>query len=241
MKCEDFKRLLDAYIDGELDAGKASEMLAHAQKCDQCARELKLAEMLRGALRGMDDDIVPPLAAQAAWRNAVKAEARRSRMKKIYKYCGTAAAAVVALIGCAALIDPFGVREENAGIPAANEETGFTFVAADGGADTAPTAMARTLMLEDDAASAGMTANIKLCCADPSEACDTIASLAGEFGGVTDTPSGGETSAYVTAYIPSDSADSFIEALKVAGEITDSAISGEGETATIAITIKTAE
>ena len=240
MNCEDFNRLIDAYIDGELDDAQAAEMIAHAQECDKCDRELKLAEMLRSTLGGMDDDIVPPLAAQAAWRNAIKAEARKNRMKKIYRYCGTVAAALVVLVGCMTLIDPFGAKDENPATPAAASETGFAFVAADGN-EAAPTAMARTVSTEDEPVYAGMTANIKLCCDEPSAACETIAGIVGEFGGTSDAPSGGETSAYVTAYIPAGSVDGFIEALSVAGEVTDSQISGEGETVTVAITIKTAD
>ena len=240
MNCEDFKRLIDAYIDGELDDVQAAEMIAHAHECEKCDRELKLAEMLRSTLRGMDDDIVPPLAAQAAWRNAIKAEARKGRMKKIYKYCGTVAAALVVLVGCVALLDPFGAKNDSADIPVAANETGFTFVAADGN-EAAPTAMARVVSIEDEPVYAGMTANVKLCCAAPDAACETIAGIVSEFGGISDEPSGGETSAYVTAYIPAGSVEGFIEALSVAGEVTDSQISGEGETVTVAITIKTAE
>ena len=240
MKCEDFKKLIDAYIDGELDHAQAAEMLAHAQECKDCENELNLAEMLRDTIGGMDDDIVPPLAAQAAWRNAIKAETRRIRMKKIYKYCGTVAAALIVLVGCVTLLDPFRSDENVTDTTFTSSDAGYTFVAADGN-EAAPTAMARTLSLDDEAVYAGMTANVKLCCAEPAKACDTIAQLAGEFGGLTDTPSGGETSAYVTAYIPAGSIDSFIDALALAGDVTDSQMSGEGETVTVAITIKTAE
>ena len=240
MKCEDFKKLIDAYIDGELDNAQAAEMLAHAQECENCENELHLAEMLRDAIVGMDDDIVPPLAAQAAWRNAIKTEARKVRMKKIYKYCGTVAAALIVLVGCVTLLDPFGSDGNVTDTAPTSSGADYTFVAADGN-EAAPTAMARTLSLDDEAVHAGMTANVKLCCAEPSKACDTIVELAGEFGGLTDTPSGGESSAYVTAYIPADSIGSFIDALSVAGEVTDSQLSGEGETVTVAITIKIAE
>ena len=240
MKCEDFMRLIDAYIDGELDKAQASEMIAHAQECEKCDRELKLAEMLNATLRGMDDEIVPPLAAQAAWRGAVKAEARKSRMKRIYKYCGTAAAALVVLVGCVTLMKPFGGNEKGSDIATANSDSGFTFVATDGN-EAAPTAMARTLAMGDEASYGGTTASVKLSCNAPANACETIIELAGEYGGTSDAPSTGENSAYVTVYIPSGSIEGFIEALGAAGEVTDSVIEGDGDMITVGITIKTAE
>lgn len=240
MKCEDFRRLIDAYIDGELEKAQVCEMLAHAQECEECRREMKLAEMLRNTMKGMDDDIIPPLAAQAAWRNAVKDESRKGRMKKLYKYLGTAAAALVVLVGCVTLLDPFGGDKAVQSTVTSNSDSGFVFVASDGD-EAAPTAMARTLSAGNEAASAGMTANVKMNCAEPAAACDTIVSLTQEFGGICDTPSGGETSAYVTAYIPAGSIEAFMDALKLAGDVTDSQIRGEGETVTVAISIKLAE
>jgi len=240
VKCEDFMKLIDAYIDDELDKAQASEMIAHAQECEKCDREMKLAEMLKATMRGMDDEIVPPLAAQAAWRGAIKAESRKNRIKRIYKYCGTVAAALVVLVGCVTLMKPFGGNEKGDDIATANSDSGFTFVATDGD-EAAPTAMARTLAMGDEAAYGGTTASIKLCCDAPASACETIIGLAGEYGGTSDTPSTGENSAYVTVYIPSGSIDSFIEALGIAGEITDSVIEGDGDTITVGITIKTAE
>lgn len=242
MKCEDFRRLIDAYIDGELDKDQVCEMLAHAQECENCRRELKLAEMLKNTMREMDEDVVPPLAAQAAWRGAVKAEARKVRMKKLYKYVGTAAAALVVLVGSFAMFNPIGDGNNAPGAVETISNSGFAFVASDGN-EAAPTAMAvRTLATEEDAAAyAGMTANVKMCCADPAAACDTIVSLTQEFGGIADTPSSGESGAYVTSYIPSDNIEPFIDALGLVGEMSDSQISGEGETVTVAITIKAAE
>lgn len=242
MKCEDFRRLIDAYIDGELDKDQVCEMLAHAQNCEKCRHELKLAEMLKSTMRGMDDDIVPPLAAQAAWRNAIKVESRKVRMKKMYKYLGTAAAALVVLVGSVSLFNPFGNSSEPQKSVVANNDSGFSFVASDGN-EAAPTAMAARIMPTDEAipAYSEMTANVKMCCDDPTAACDMLISLTQEFGGVTDTPSNGESGAYVTAYIPSDNIEAFMDALTLAGEVTDSQLSGEGATVTVAITIKAAE
>ena len=45
----------------------------------------------------------------------------------------------------------------------------------------------------------------------------------------------------MTAYIPAGSIEAFMDALKLAGDVTDSQISGEGETVTVAISIKLAE
>ena len=244
MKCEDFSRLIDAYIDGELDEKTAQELLSHAQECEKCAEELRLAEMLRDTLSGMDDDIVPPLPAQAAWRRAIKAESRRRKMQRVYKICGSIAAAVVLMVGVFAGLDAFG--PDNAADTldtAGTADAGFVFVATDGG-DATPEpgagAMAKSVADEDEAA--GMTASVKLVSADPASACDIVETLAAELGGYTDDRGGSDVSAYLTAYIPAESIDQFEENLSLAGEVTGWQLNeGSGDTVTLTITIKTAE
>lgn len=104
MNCSDFKQMLDLYIDGELDESQRRALEAHAAQCSSCRDELAAAEQLRKILSHMDDDISVPLPAQAAWRNAVRAEAKRSRMKKIYSICGAVAAVCVLTFGVTAML-----------------------------------------------------------------------------------------------------------------------------------------
>lgn len=237
MKCEEFMQLIDALIDGELDLTKAQEMQFHAQNCDKCARELQLAEQLRDMLRGMDDDVVPPLSAQAAWRDVVKTEARSRRMRRLYKICGSVAAAAVLMVGCVAGIRAFNGNDSSDAVAPVAADKGVVYVASDGD-EAAPTANTRTLKLADDMA-CGMTASLKLEADDPMAACDSIASLSAEFNGYTDTPNGSDTSAYIVAYIPADNINQFIESLDYVGMVEDARVVGDGgDSVMVNITIR---
>ena len=242
MKCEDFSRLIDAYIDGELGKAEEDRLLTHAQECEKCAEELKNARNLRDMLMGMDDDIVPPLSAQAAWRTAVKAEARKKRMKNIYKYCGSIAAVLVIMIGVFAGTDIFHSGKPVQENTVQTADAGFVFVATDGGeATAAPAVMARSISMEEDEV-AGSTASVKLIAADPASACEQIVSLAAEFGGSTDAQGGSDTSAYLTAYIPAESIDQFVESLSLIGEVSGYQLNDTGsDSVTVTVTVKTAE
>lgn len=234
MKCEDFIRQIDAYIDGELDKTQLREMQLHAQECENCSRELELARILQGALHDLDAAVVPPLPAQAAWRNAIRAEAHAKRRRRLYKVCGSVAAALVLVIGCATGIRAFMYGDQ----PAAPQDIVSTMyvVAADGDSDPAATTgimPANMRRIESDAA-----ASIKLEADDPNAACESIAALASEFNGYADSANISETSAYITVYVPTDSYEQFVEALGYAGTVTSAQLSGSGDTATVSITIK---
>lgn len=242
MRCEEFNRLIDEYVDGTLDGAKTEEMRAHANDCERCASELALAETLRDTLRGMDDDIVPPLAAQAAWRSAIKAESRAKRMRRIYKYCGTVAAALVIMIGGVIGIRAMDSDEAVAPAPVQQVQS-YAFVGTDGTTEAAPTVMARSLVMgAESAQSAEMTASAKLVAGDIAAACEAIISIAGDYDGSAEVQNSSGNSAYVTAYIPADSIIQFMGSLEYAGSVTSSNINGEGgEMITVTISIKTAE
>lgn len=99
MNCEEARMLIDAYIDGELSQEEKRALMDHAQACEMCAQELEAAELLRDTLAHMDDDVQVPLEAQAAWRSAVRAEAKKKNTKKWMRIAYAAAAALVLLIG----------------------------------------------------------------------------------------------------------------------------------------------
>jgi len=99
MNCEEARRLLDAYIDGELSEAEKRALMDHAQACEMCAQELEAAELLRDTLSHIDDDVQVPLQAQAAWRSAVRAEAKKKNTRKWMRAGYAAAAALVLLIG----------------------------------------------------------------------------------------------------------------------------------------------
>lgn len=104
MNCSEFIELLDMYIDGELDTNARAQFLDHAAMCADCREKLTAAEQLQGFLSHMDEDISVPLPAQAAWRNAIRAEAKRMRMKRVYAALGAVAAACVVTLGAVAML-----------------------------------------------------------------------------------------------------------------------------------------
>lgn len=104
MDCSEFRRNLDALIDAEITDAAKAQMDAHAKTCEACRREREAAEQLRDILSHMDDTIAPPLPAQAAWRTAVRAEARRRRMKRIWSAAGVAVAACAVTIGVSTML-----------------------------------------------------------------------------------------------------------------------------------------
>jgi len=99
MNCEEARMLIDAYIDGELTEEEKRALMDHAQACEVCAQELEAAELLRDTLAHLDDDVQVPLEAQAAWRKAVRAEAKKKNAKKWMRMGYAAAAAFVLLLG----------------------------------------------------------------------------------------------------------------------------------------------
>lgn len=104
MNCSEFDSLLDLYIDGTLDEARMSAVREHTAACESCRAKLASAEQLREILSHLDDDIEVPLPAQAAWRKAVREEAKRGRMKRIYRFCSAAAAVCVLAVGVTAVL-----------------------------------------------------------------------------------------------------------------------------------------
>lgn len=102
MDCEKARQLMDAYIDGDLSAEDMRALEDHAMACEECKRELEAAKLLRDTLADMDDEVAVPLEAQAAWRSAVRAEAKRKNMRKWQRIAYAAAAALVLVVGAAA-------------------------------------------------------------------------------------------------------------------------------------------
>lgn len=99
MMCQKFRELIDDYIDDVLSYEERAFMKAHAEKCENCAEEMRLADIIKNEVKGMDNHIAVPLEAQAAWRSAVRKEIRNKKLKKAYKAVGSIAAAFVVLVG----------------------------------------------------------------------------------------------------------------------------------------------
>lgn len=109
MNCSEFLNLLNEYMDGELDDARQATFRQHAEGCESCRSALMDAEQLREILSHLDDEMEVPLSAQAAWRKAVREEARHRRMKRLYSFCGAVAAVCVLVVGITAML-PSGVR-----------------------------------------------------------------------------------------------------------------------------------
>ena len=118
MNCKEFMERLDACIDGELTQAERQAFLRHAQECSACKDELYRAEAIHAALAAMDDGFSVPLPAQAAWRNAVKREARRRKGRAFYRAASAIAAAFVLLVGVTAAFRATGVLDFDAEAPA---------------------------------------------------------------------------------------------------------------------------
>lgn len=176
MDCEKFRAMLDAYIDGELNADEAQALINHANTCAPCAKELEAANALKDMLRQMKDVEVPvPLQAQAAWREAVRGEARRRKMRRWVRIAGTVAAAIVLVAGSTLILN----RQAGSEFPQqastlALPENETRIIARDGDADVATAAAGQ----ETD-----YSAWRKIATTDIPAAMDTVASLAQEYSG----------------------------------------------------------
>lgn len=133
MNCEEARLLLDAYIDGELPEDETRALLDHAQACAVCGRELKAAEILRESLLHMDDELAVPLEAQAAWRLAVRAEARKRNTRRLLRMAYAAAALVLAVGGFAAFHSTLKTQPDQPMLLEIEEAGADALLARDGG------------------------------------------------------------------------------------------------------------
>ena len=111
MNCKDFLERLDAYLDAEMSQPERQAFLSHAQNCSSCREELRRAEAIRDALAHMNDGLSVPLAAQAAWRGAVKRGSRRRKNRVLYRAISAVAAAFVLMAGTTAVFRATGVLD----------------------------------------------------------------------------------------------------------------------------------
>ena len=129
MDCQTYREHLDEWIDGELDAELALAMEAHIQSCPDCAEETLRAREAIEFIRSLEDDIPVPLETQAAWRKAVRAEAKQRKNRRFtvaLRSIGSVAAAFVLLVGCTALFRSNGMLYPAAQMPLSLEVTAVT-------------------------------------------------------------------------------------------------------------------
>ena len=99
VRCEEANAMLDQLLDGTLTDGQLRMLEAHGQTCAACGEQIRAALQMKALFSEMAPEADVPLAAQAAWRGAVKAEAGKKRLKRYYSWIGVAAAAVVLVVG----------------------------------------------------------------------------------------------------------------------------------------------
>ncbi len=73
MQCDEVRPLLDAYVDGEVDAAQRALLRQHIAGCAECGPEMAALERLRDGIRSS----APVYQAPEALRSAVRASLRR--------------------------------------------------------------------------------------------------------------------------------------------------------------------
>lgn len=226
MDCEKLRSMLDAYIDGDLSAEEERAIREHAQACEACREELAAVELLRDALMHMDDDIAVPLEAQAAWRKAVRAEAKRKTMRRITRIAGGIAAALVLVVGInAALRNP----EAGVGPEIAVVEGADALIAADGIA-------AKAVYTPGEE---NYTAWKKISTGDYEAALSNLSALAEEYSGTFSVQADeglGARECICRIELPCDYLEDFLSAASRIGTELDSGVSNaQAETAVVSI------
>ena len=134
MNCEEARMLLDAYIDGELSREETRALMDHVEACEECAREFEAAVLLKDTLAYIDDDVEVPLQAQAAWRSAIRTEAKKKNARK-WMRMAYAAAALVLLLGGVFAFGDMPVRQST--VMEVDEVAANELIARDGVTQTA--------------------------------------------------------------------------------------------------------
>jgi anti-sigma factor RsiW len=111
MTCVDAIRMVDAYVDDELDPADRSRFQTHADACAQCGRAVDRRIALQGTVRG-----APYYAAPDRLRSAVLARTRTSGRPR--RFALAAAAIVVLAIGTGTVIRTVQMRAATEAIAA---------------------------------------------------------------------------------------------------------------------------
>ncbi len=102
MSCEHASTVLHGYLDGELDAARASEFERHLESCPECLAALEAQETLRSALQRAQLYETAPVALRRKIRASLPATPRakfRFRLFPVRWLAVTAAILLVAFVG----------------------------------------------------------------------------------------------------------------------------------------------
>lgn len=232
MNCSEFSNLLDLYLDGELDEAQRAALKDHAAVCEECRATLTAAEQLREILSQMDDGLEMPLPAQAAWRGAVREEAKRRRMKRLYSVCGAVAAVCVLTLGVTAMLHS-GVR---GGVPGTNAVVETDGLSED--ADLAGEEVLGSLRSADQIAYADRTIHVE----NTEEARGYLMDIVAEYGGTVTQEAEESNATKVYVQIPGENAEDFVSAVDGLGiEPEDGEISLDPEAECVGVCVTITE
>lgn len=227
MNCDKVKYLLDLYIDGEITRADAYEVMQHAQVCKACAQDVQAAKLMRKAIRNMDDNIDVPLKARAAWRNAVREEARKRKTRSVLRIVYGVAAALVLVVGATAIIGRNEPALDTGSAPATGTEPAAVtrYVQRDG--------MMQREALEWQSEETNSAWN-RITTEQPDRAGATLEALVEEYSGSWELMEGG----VYRIELPAESLEEFMSAASRLGTEVDSrSLSDDAKTAVVFIQI----
>lgn len=102
--CKFFVEHLDAYLDSELDQEMRGRMIRHADQCPDCGERLESMTRLLTMCAELDEGLTVPLDVAAAWRRAVREEARAALHKAPRRNGRVVVRALSAVAAAAALL-----------------------------------------------------------------------------------------------------------------------------------------
>ncbi len=121
MTCEELNGLLDRLMDDELTEDERQAMIAHGAECPDCAEAIRATLQMKALFEEMEPEVDVPLAVQARWRGAVREEAARSKKRRLTRWIGSVAAAVVVLVGVGLAVNG-GLAPRNAALQTKTSE-----------------------------------------------------------------------------------------------------------------------
>lgn len=223
MKCSEINHLLDLLMDDAISDEQMLQLRMHGESCPECADSIRAALEMKEMFAQMEEEVDVPLAAQAAWRRAVKAEASRKKMNRFYRAAGSIAAIAVLGVGIG-----WGVNMNNM-TPVAQPDTAI--VMASGSNEETP--MAKTAVIQADgeprtaetesiAAARSMSADsapmheYQMTVENVDSACNHISDITAEYEGIIeiqriDNESGSSANIYLS--LPSENANDFMSAI----------------------------
>ena len=241
VKCSDFMQSLDAWTDGELSEEQSAEMERHANQCAPCREQWTAAEQLRSFLSRMDEEISVPLPAQAGWRSAIRAEARRRRMKRIYGAVSAVAAAAVVAFCVTALLpgrqkaDP---APETTGVEyAVLQSAPRAYVEADG--------LSEEAQLEASAAPVGLDAGLeverRILADDVDTAYGYVMDIAAEYGATVEREAEDTAGKKVYLLVPGENLTDFVSAVEHVGTPADESAAVDAADGTVSVCVVIAQ